>query len=102
MAFDQIENFAKALGNFCSAQQYDKNINVIIYPSIYWHIPHLLVALWSQGAQCQRSPGAHPTHGIWSNLKCPSLKYTQLITMKFRTCHDSVTVVTCAKFRCDK
>ena len=35
------------------------------------------------------------------NLKCPGLKYTLPITTKFCTRHDSVTVVTCAKFRCD-
>ena len=32
-------------------------------------------------------------------LRC---KICSLITAKFCTCHDSVTVVTCAKFRCDQ
>ena len=36
------------------------------------------------------------------NLKFFGLKYTQLITTKFGTCHDSVTVVTFAKFHCDR
>ena len=35
------------------------------------------------------------------NLECSSLKCTQPITTKFYTHHDNVTVVTCAKFRCD-
>ena len=37
------------------------------------------------------------------NLQCSGLKCTLLITiiMKFCTRHDSVTVVTCAKFCCD-
>ena len=36
------------------------------------------------------------------NLECCSLKYAQLITTKFCTHHDSFTVVTCAKFCCDR
>ena len=36
------------------------------------------------------------------NLECPGLKCTPPITAKFCTHHDSVTVVTCAKFRCDQ
>ena len=36
------------------------------------------------------------------NLKCSSLKYTQPITTKFFTPHESVTVVMCAKFRFDR
>ena len=46
--------------------------------------------------------------GFRSNLKfdknsdCFDLKCHQLITMKFCTHHDSVTVVMCAKFPCDK
>ena len=36
------------------------------------------------------------------NLKCPGLKYTLPIMTKCCTRHDSVTVVTCAKFRCDR
>ena len=36
------------------------------------------------------------------NLKFFGLKYTQLITTNFGTCHDNVTVVTCAKFHCDR
>ena len=36
------------------------------------------------------------------NLECYSLKYGQPITKKFCTRHDSVTVVTCAKFLCDQ
>ena len=36
------------------------------------------------------------------NLQCSSLKCTLPTTTKFCTRHDSVTVVTCAKFRCDR
>ena len=36
------------------------------------------------------------------NLECSSLKYVLPITTKFCTRHDSVTVVTCAKFHCDR
>ena len=32
------------------------------------------------------------------NLECSSLKYVQLITTKFCTCHNRVTVMTCTKF----
>ena len=45
---------------------------------------------------------------FWLNSKfdqifqCSGLKCTLLITTKFCTCHDSVTVVMCAKFRCDQ
>ena len=35
-------------------------------------------------------------------LQCSSLKCTLPTTTKFCTRHDSVTVVTCAKFRCDR
>ena len=35
---------------------------------------------------------------IW---QCSDFKCALPITTKFCTCHDSVTVVTCAKFRCD-
>ena len=35
------------------------------------------------------------------NLPCSGLKYTLPITTKFCTLHDIVTVLTCAKFRCD-
>ena len=35
------------------------------------------------------------------NLQCSSLKCAQRNTKKFCTCHDSVTVVMCAKFYCD-
>ena len=49
-----------------------------------------------------------PLTGFRSNskfdqiLECSGLKYAQLITTTFRTRHDNVTVVTCAKFRCDR
>ena len=36
------------------------------------------------------------------NSKHSSAKYTRPITKIFCTCHDSVTVVTCAKYRCDR
>ena len=36
------------------------------------------------------------------NSKHSSVKYTWLITTIFCTRHDSVTVVTCAKYRCDR
>ena len=36
------------------------------------------------------------------NLKCPGLKCTQLITIKFCTNHNSVTIMICAKFCCDQ
>ena len=36
------------------------------------------------------------------NLECSNLWYVQPITKKFCTRHDSYTVVTCAKFRCDR
>ena len=36
------------------------------------------------------------------NLQCSCLTRTQLITTIFCTRHDSYTVVTCAKFRCDQ
>ena len=36
------------------------------------------------------------------NLLCSGLKCTLPITTEFCTRHDSVTVVTCAKFRCDR
>ena len=36
------------------------------------------------------------------NLECSSLKCVLPITTKFCTLHDSVTVVTCAKFHCDR
>ena len=35
------------------------------------------------------------------NLQCSGLKYALPIGAKFCTCHDSVTMVTCVKFRCD-
>ena len=36
------------------------------------------------------------------NLECSSLKYVQPITTKFCTCHDSITVIMCAKFPFDR
>ena len=36
------------------------------------------------------------------NLECCSLKHAQLIATKFCTCHDSYTVVICAKFHWDQ
>ena len=36
------------------------------------------------------------------NSKHSNVKYTLPITTIFCTCHDSVTVVTCAKYRCDR
>ena len=36
------------------------------------------------------------------NLECSRLKYAQPITAIVCTCHDSYTVVTCAKFHCDR
>ena len=36
------------------------------------------------------------------NLQCSGLKYILPITTKFCTRHDSYTVVTCARFRCDR
>ena len=36
------------------------------------------------------------------NLWCSSLKKALPITTKLCTCHDSVTVVTCAKYHCDR
>ena len=36
------------------------------------------------------------------NLECSSLKFAQLITKKFSTCHDSYTVVMCAEFHSDR
>ena len=36
------------------------------------------------------------------NLQCSGLKWTGSITTKFCTHHDSMTVVKCAKFRCDR
>ena len=36
------------------------------------------------------------------NSKCSGLKFAQPITTKFYTCHDSVTVVTCVKYHCDR
>ena len=36
------------------------------------------------------------------NSECSSFKYTGLITTIFCTRHDSVTVVTCARHRCDR
>ena len=36
------------------------------------------------------------------NFKCFGFKCTLPITTKFCTCQDSVTVVMCAKFRCDR
>ena len=54
------------------------------------------------------SPGTHPTNDIaiefeiFPNFAIYSCSYyIQPITMKFCTCHDSLTVVTCAKSRCD-
>ena len=35
-------------------------------------------------------------------LECSGLKCAQPITTKFYTCHDSITVVMCAKFCCDQ
>ena len=58
---------------------------------------------WS--AQCDLAPV--PLTRFRSNSKfdhiwqCSGFKCALLITTKFCTCHDSVTVVTCAKFRCD-
>ena len=50
-------------------------------------------------------PCALPTNDISIkfdlNLQCSGLKCTQPITRKFCTRHDNLTVVTCAKFRCD-
>ena len=50
-------------------------------------------------------PGARSTNDISiefnQNLQCSGLKYTLPITTKFCTRHDSVTIVTGAKFRCD-
>ena len=53
-------------------------------------------------------PGARPTNDISiefeirPNLQCYGLKYTVQITTKFCTRHDSINVVTCAKFCCDR
>ena len=49
-------------------------------------------------------PGARPTSNIaqFRNLQCSGLKCAQLIKTKFSTRQDSVTVVTCAKFHCDR
>ena len=41
------------------------------------------------------------TSKLYQIMMCYGLKYTLTITTEFCTCHDSVTVVTCAKFRCD-
>ena len=61
-----------------------------VSPSVWNHFP---------------GPGAHPTKDISikfdQNLDCSSLKCALPITTKFCTCHNSVTVVTCAKFCCD-
>ena len=52
--------------------------------------------------------GTRPTNGIPSNskfdqnLECSGLKYSQPITMKLCTRHDSVIVVMCAIFRCNR
>ena len=43
-----------------------------------------------------------PNSKLHQNLKCSVLKGPMLITTKFCTHHDSVTVVMCAKFRCDQ
>ena len=49
-----------------------------------------------------------PVTIFWSNSKfdqnmqCSGLKYTPLVAMQFCTRHDSYTVVTCAKFHCDR
>ena len=43
-----------------------------------------------------------PNSKFDQNLQCSSLKCILPTTTKFCTRHDSVTVVTCAKFRCDR
>ena len=49
-----------------------------------------------------------PLTGFWlnpkfdQNMKCSDSKCARLITTKFCTRHDSVTVVTCAKFPCGR
>ena len=52
-------------------------------------------------------PGVRPTTHIWfeirkKKLQCSGLKYFPPIPTNFCTRNDSVTVVTCAKFRCDR
>ena len=52
-------------------------------------------------------PGARPSifrsnSKFDENSKHSSVKYTRPITTIFCTRHDSVTVVTCAKYRCDR
>ena len=51
-------------------------------------------------------PGARPTKHISiefnENSECSSFEYTRPITTIFCTRHDSDTVVTCAKYRCDR
>ena len=70
---------------------------------------HFCVVAWQILLQCgwhKLSPGTCPTI-FWSNskfdqnLQCSGLKCYLLIITKFCTCHDSYTVVTCAKFCCD-
>ena len=46
--------------------------------------------------------GPVPLTVFWSNSQYSGLMSGQLITTKFCECHNSVTVVTCAKFCCDQ
>ena len=48
-------------------------------------------------------PGARPTDaGIFDRIRNSAKLWSLLVTTKFCTRHDSVTVVTCAKFRFDR
>ena len=63
-------------------------------------------AKWNLNAYCDQAPVPitiiQLNQRFDQNLQCSGLRYTLPITMKFCTCHDSVTVVTCAKFSCDR
>ena len=56
---------------------------------VSWHLAPILLTLFRSNSKFNQ------------NLQCSGFKYSQPITMKFCTRHDSFTVVTCAKYRCD-
>ena len=71
----------------------------------YWCWPSQVPGLANIRSDVDQVPvpltGFRSNSKLGQNLDCSYLKCAWLMTTKFCTCHNIVTVVTCAKFRCD-
>ena len=74
----------------------------------YWLFLYLLLQCWYWKQNMNQEPAPVPLSIFRSNSKFDensersSFEYTRPITTIFCTRHDSDTVVTCAKYRCDR